>query len=59
MIGIGSSSALSKKSKLFKNDIEKCLKNNDSNTILKKINALIKTRPTNTNVGDIQILLIK
>jgi len=48
-----------KKSKLFKNDIEKCLKNNDSNTILKKINALIKTRPTNTNVGDIQILLIK
>ena len=34
------------------------LDNNDSYTFFEKINSLVKTGPTNTNVGDIQIALI-
>ena len=48
-----------KKIKTLKWDIETYLDKNDSNTALKKLNALIKTGPTETNVGDIQLLIIK
>ncbi len=36
----------------------KFLENNDSYTFFKNLNALIKTGPTNTNVCDVQILII-
>ncbi|OFZ27982.1 MAG: hypothetical protein A2381_02670 [Bdellovibrionales bacterium RIFOXYB1_FULL_37_110] len=48
-----------KKIKTIKWNMDKYLDNNDSNTALKKINALIKTGPTGTNVGDIHLLIIK
>lgn len=40
-------------------NIEEYIKNNDSYHLFDKINCLIKTGPTNTNVMDIRILLIK
>lgn len=39
-------------------DLALYLKNNDSYTALKELNAHIVTGPTGTNVGDIQLLLI-
>lgn len=40
-------------------DIDKCLKNYDSYNCLKKLDQLIVTGPTNTNVNDFYLLLIK
>jgi len=39
-------------------DINTCLQNNDSYTFYEKTGALLKTGPTNTNVCDIQILIV-
>ncbi|MCK5571012.1 MAG: hypothetical protein KAJ15_14920, partial [Spirochaetes bacterium] len=39
--------------------IEDFLKNNDSYTFFEKTGSLFKTGPTNTNVCDLQILIVK
>ena len=40
-------------------DITSSLKNNDSYNYFDKINQLLKTGPTNTNVGDVQIMIVQ
>jgi len=49
---------LLEESKKLNLHILKYLNNNDSYTFFEKLNALVKTGPTNTNVGDIQVVLI-
>ena len=46
-----------KKSKQLKLDPELFLKKNDSYTFFKKLNSLINTRPTLTNVNDYRVIL--
>lgn len=40
-------------------DITSSLKDNDSYNYFNKINRLLKTGPTNTNVGDVQIMIVR
>jgi glycerate 2-kinase len=40
-------------------NIDDYLKNNDSYHFFERVGGLLKTGPTNTNVCDVQILLIK
>lgn len=42
--------------KISSQEIQSALKNNDSFRVLKKLNCLLKTGPSGTNVGDISIL---
>ena len=39
-------------------DITSSLKDNDSYNYFDRINQLLKTGPTNTNVGDVQIMIV-
>jgi len=48
-----------KKIKTLKWDLDKYLENNDSTAALKRLKILVNTGPTDTNVGDIQLLVIK
>jgi glycerate 2-kinase len=50
--------AVLKKSTSLRLNIEEYLQNNDSYTFYEKTDALLKTGPTNTNVCDIQIVLV-
>ena len=45
--------------KTKKINLEKELKNNNSHEVLKKIKSLVIINGTNTNVADVQILIIK
>jgi len=47
---------ISSKLKISKKEIESALKNNDSFKVLKKLNCLLRTGPSGTNVGDIVII---
>lgn len=47
---------ISSKLKVSKKETELTLKNNDSFRVLKKLNCLLKTGPSGTNVGDITII---
>jgi len=40
-------------------DPDAYLANNDSYTFFEKVGGLLKTGPTNTNVCDIQVLLVR
>jgi hydroxypyruvate reductase len=56
--GIVSSSSLGKATSLGL-DVEEYLRNNDSYHFLEKLGALFKTGPTNTNVMDLRIVLVR
>ncbi|MBO4461533.1 MAG: glycerate kinase, partial [Lachnospiraceae bacterium] len=45
--------------KLGRESIESALKNNDSYNELKKVGGLIITGPTNTNLNDVYVVLLK
>ena len=40
-------------------NIDRYLKNNDSYNLFEKTGSLLKTGPTNTNVCDLQVFLVK
>ncbi len=48
-----------KRANNLKMDIEKYLENNDSYHFFERVDALLKTGPTNTNVCDIQITIVR